>query len=161
VTTSDELYREHIGRARRLAYLLTGRVGDADDIAHEAFLRCAGRLGALRSPDRFGAYLHRAVAREVIDTRRSAARRSAREERSDGSRLRTAGHDGGQVDVAARVDVVAALRELPEAQRVAVVLRYWAGCSDAEIARTLRCPVGTVKSRLSRALATLKGTLDA
>ena len=156
MTRSDELYREHIGRARRLAYLLTGRVGDADDIAHEAFLRCAGRLGALRSPDRFGAYLHRAVAREVIDTRRSA-----REERSDGSRLRTAGHDGGQVDVAARADVVAALRELPEAQRVAVVLRYWAGCSDAEIARTLRCPVGTVKSRLSRALATLKGTLDA
>ena len=56
--------------------------------------------------------------------------------------------------------MVAALRELPEAQRVAVVLRYWAGCSDAEIARTLRCPVGTVKSRTARALGRLEHSLS-
>jgi RNA polymerase sigma-70 factor (sigma-E family) len=152
VTTSDELYREHIGRARRLAYLLTGSVGDADDIAHEAFLRCAGRLGALRSPDRFGAYLRRAVVREVAMRRRAADREYGRLDRASRSRPVT-----DDVQTATdRVDLVAALQRLPARQRTAIVLRYWSDLPEAEIARSLGCRPGTVKSSLARGLAALR-----
>jgi RNA polymerase sigma factor (sigma-70 family) len=52
--------------------------------------------------------------------------------------------------------VLAALRELPPGQRVVLVLRYWAGLSEQEIATQLGCSTGTVKSRASRALTTLR-----
>ena len=52
--------------------------------------------------------------------------------------------------------VFAALRALPAQQRVMLVLRYWAGLSEQEIAVQLGCSTGTVKSRASRALAILR-----
>jgi len=52
--------------------------------------------------------------------------------------------------------VLAALRALPAEQRVVLVLRYWAGLSEREIAAQLGCSIGTVKSRASRAIAALR-----
>jgi DNA-directed RNA polymerase specialized sigma24 family protein len=57
-----ELYERHAGAGLRLAYLLTG--GDrpqAEDLLHEAFVRCVGRFRHLRVPDAFDAYLRRAI----------------------------------------------------------------------------------------------------
>src|SRR2546430_8663604 len=56
-----ELYRDHAEPALRLAYLLTGDRGLAEDLVQEAFVRVAGRFVQLRDPDAFGAYLRRAV----------------------------------------------------------------------------------------------------
>lgn len=52
--------------------------------------------------------------------------------------------------------VLAALRRLPAGQRVVLVLRYWAGLSEAEIAARLGCSPGTVKSRAARAVTALR-----
>jgi RNA polymerase sigma factor (sigma-70 family) len=52
--------------------------------------------------------------------------------------------------------VLAALRALPAGQRVVLVLRYWAEMSEREIADVVGCSVGTVKSRASRAIETLR-----
>jgi RNA polymerase sigma factor (sigma-70 family) len=52
--------------------------------------------------------------------------------------------------------VLAALRALPAQQRVVLVLRYWGGLSEREIATELNCSVGTVKSRASRAITALR-----
>lgn len=54
--------------------------------------------------------------------------------------------------------VLAALRTLPAQQRIVLVLRYWAGLSEAEIAERLGCSSGTVKSRASRAVAFLRAS---
>lgn len=160
MTATEVLYREHIGRARRLAFLLSGSEKDSDDIAHDAFLRCVGRLGAVKAPDKFGAYLNRAVARAVLDHHRSTSRRSGREHRYTHGQPPHRADDSGQVEIATHVDVLVALNKLPDKQRVAVVLKYWLNYSDADVAKVLRCPVGTVKSRLARALTTLRGALD-
>jgi RNA polymerase sigma factor (sigma-70 family) len=60
------------------------------------------------------------------------------------------------VDVATSDALLVALRRLPLQQRAAVVLRYYNDLSQEEIARVLDCPVGTVKSQLSRGLARLR-----
>ena len=52
-----------------------------------------------------------------------------------------------------------ALWKLPERQREALVLRFFLGCIDREIAEALGCPVGTVKSLIHRGLASMKETL--
>jgi RNA polymerase sigma factor (sigma-70 family) len=56
------------------------------------------------------------------------------------------------------VQVLAGLRRLPADQRVVLVLRFWADATEAEVAQTLGVAVGTIKSRTSRALATLRAS---
>jgi RNA polymerase sigma-70 factor (sigma-E family) len=148
------LYRAHVPAAVRLAYLLTGDAASAQDVAHDAFLKAAGRVRTLRDPERFAGYLRRTVVRTVLMHRRSAERSRARAERD--VRL------GGVVDgdpstsTAARLDVVAALATLPPRQQAALVLRYWLDLPEAEIARVIGCRPGTVKSTLSRGLDALR-----
>jgi RNA polymerase sigma factor (sigma-70 family) len=58
--------------------------------------------------------------------------------------------------VGERTALLAALRQLPPRQREVTVLRYWADLTDVQIAATLGCSPGTVRSQLSRALAKLR-----
>lgn len=148
------LYRTHIPAAVRLAYLLTGDAAAAHDVAHDAFLKVAGRLRTMRDPERFAGYLRRTVVRTVLMHRRSAERSQARAERN--VRLDTA--DGGDpaASVADRVDVVTALGTLPPRQQAVLVLRFWLDLPEAEIARVIGCRPGTVKSTLSRGLDALR-----
>ena len=148
-----DLYRQHVPQAVRFATLLLGSEADASDVVHDAFLRTAGRVLTLRSPDAFGAYLRRAVLREVQQRHRASGRREAREERAsaESRAVKTAAADtAGAVGV--RVDMRRALLVLPPQERAAVILRYWLDLPEAEMAVVLGCRPGTVKSRLSRAL---------
>ena len=78
----EDLYRRHAPEARRLAYLLTGDRAEADDVVQDAFVKLAGRLFALRSPDASGAYLRRVVVNTVLSRSRSRRRELARQDRS-------------------------------------------------------------------------------
>ncbi len=78
----EDLYRRHAPEARRLAYLLTGDRAEADDVVQDAFVKMAGRLLALRSPDASGAYLRRVVVNTVLSRSRSRRREQVRQERS-------------------------------------------------------------------------------
>src|SRR5437588_10602578 len=79
-----ELYLRHADAAVRLAYLLTGDLALAEDLAQDAFVRLAGRLVHLRDPDAFSAYLRRTV----VNLSRSHFRRKRVERRY----LQRAGH---------------------------------------------------------------------
>lgn len=148
----DGLYKAHIADAVRLAYLITGDSARAEDVAHDAFLRAAGRLGAIRHPDRVGAYLRTTVVRQVLMDRRSDSRERARGERT----ARAERVDDSTAAAIEHLDLVAALKRLPVRQRAVIVLRYWQDMTEADIARVLRCRPGTVKSALSRGLAALR-----
>jgi RNA polymerase sigma-70 factor (sigma-E family) len=150
----EELYRRHVPDAVRLAYLLTGDHAAAQDIAQDAFLAAAAKFRMLRDPSRFQGYLRRTVVRSVLMRRRSSERESARIDRS-----RSGAQDhavGAHTGVGDRLVVADALDRLPVRQRAALVLRYWHDLPEREIARVLGCAPGTVKSLLSRALATLR-----
>lgn len=138
----------------RLAYLLCGDPSVAEDVVAEAVARVWVRWSA-GSVDDLGAYLRRAVANEAHERRR----RRFVELREANHRRRPA--MGGAVDeaVTAHMDVVHALQKLPMAQRVVVVLRYFEDRSEADIARVLGVPEGTVKSRAARAVTTLRALL--
>ena len=57
----EDRYVRHAPEAVRLAYLLTGDAATAEDLAHEAFIKVAGRFHHLRNPEAFAAYLRRTV----------------------------------------------------------------------------------------------------
>ena len=147
----DGLYRAHAPGALRFAVMLTGDRSLAEDLVQEAFVRVAAKLDALRDPSAFGAYLTRAVANLAKSHFRhqQVARRHTRT--VDASSLVV-----DPVDVATNDALLVALRRLPVQQRAALVLRYYEDLSQEEIARVLDCPIGTVKSQLSRGLARLR-----
>jgi len=153
----DALYREHTPSALRLAYLLTGNKALAEDAVHDAFIKVAGRIREIRDPGAIRAYFHRAVVNQV----RSVGRRKAVAERyldrAAGDPLRPAVATAPDTDT--RDHLWAALQQLPQRQREAIVCRYYLDLSERETADALRCPPGTVKSSLARGLDALRDSL--
>jgi len=143
------LFDTHYRSLCRLAYVLLGDAAQAEDVVQEAFLRTFTGLGRLRDRSRADAYLRRSV----VNLSRSRLRRRTVEGRSNAAAHRAAPVE----DRSARsdLDLVDAVRALPPRQRAAVVLFYYADLSESEVAATLGCSAGTVKSQLAKARAAL------
>ena len=130
------------------AYAMTGSLGDAEDIAQEAYSRAWPRWPSLREYDDPGAWV-RHVATRLAVSRWRRARTAV------GFLARSRAPEPAAAPSEATAALVAALKELPEAQRRAVVLHHLGDFSIGEIARIEQCPEGTVKARLSRGRAAL------
>lgn len=150
----DELYRRYAPDALRLAYLLTGDRGLAEDLAHDAFVKVLGRFRDLRNPDAFWWYLRKTV----VNLARSYFRRRRLERaylERESSRPAPAGPDADE-----RHQLRQALGSLRLADRTAVVLRYFEDLTQAQTAELLGWPIGTVKSTVSRAMERLREELS-
>ena len=149
-----ELYRRHAGDAARLAYLVTGDRALAEDIVQEAFVRLYGRFRDLRNPDAFDAYLRRTV----VNLARTHFRRR-KVERRHAPPLSEEPTASEPPDLGERDELWTVLQSLPERQRTAIVLRFYEDLSEVSTAEVMGCPVGTVKSLVSRGLARLRETV--
>ena len=127
----------------RLALLLTGDEHLAEELAQEALTRVQPRFAELDDPD---AYTRVVVVNLVRKHFRREARRNSAEKRTLTPVVVAPEHRE-------LLDVVAAL---PLRQRSVIVLRYYEGLSEAEIAAALGCRQGTVKSLAARALERLR-----
>lgn len=148
------LFDAHYRGLCRLATMLLGDPGQAEEAVQEAFLRTFVGWRRLRHPERAGAYLRAAVVNQC----RSRGRRRLSEQRGYRAvwTADATSAAGSEVERASEVLVVLdAVRALPARQREAVVLRYYADLSEAEVAKALSCAPGTVKSQLSKARTTL------
>ncbi|MGZ4353436.1 MAG: RNA polymerase sigma factor [Gaiellaceae bacterium] len=140
-----ELFERYWGAAWRAAYAVTGRRALADDVAQDAFERAFAALGRFDESRPFGPWLHRIVVNRALDLLRSERRLVGEVTEAEWVDVR----DG---DVAL-LDAVSAL---PLQRRVVVVLRFGLGLTPSAIAEVLGVPVGTVSSRLARALDQLR-----
>ncbi|HXF56263.1 MAG TPA: SigE family RNA polymerase sigma factor [Actinomycetota bacterium] len=147
----DLLYRRHAAEAGRFAYLLTGDRELARDLTQEAFVRVLGRFHDLRNPDAFHWYLRRTI----LNLARSHFRRR-RLERAYLERKARQPDPPPAESAEGREDLWEALLRLPARQRAALVLRFYEDLTEAQAAEVLECPVGTVKSLVSRGLARLR-----
>ncbi len=137
-------YRSEYDRAVRLAWLLTGSRPAAEDVVQDAMSAVNRAFGRIESPS---AYLRRAVI--------NSARSWHRDERRHQERATLLARERPTLDPG-DAEVVSAIARLPYRQRVVIVARYWGGWSEAEIAQSLGCRPGTVKSLASRALNRLR-----
>jgi RNA polymerase sigma-70 factor (sigma-E family) len=138
----------------RLAQALTGDRADAEDVVQEALSRALPRwerISRLEDPDAY-------VRRMVVNAHTSWWRRFRRRESPVAEPVRVdvaAGPDDGPGDDDHQ-RIWLACRALPEAQRTAVVLRYYEQLEYAEIATLTGVREGSVRSRVSRGLAALR-----
>jgi len=144
--------------ALRFAYGIAGN--EAEDAVQDGFVKAFRNLGGFRADAAFRPWLFTIVANEARNRRRSFSRRSKLElqVREQAQTVEMAAED-----VVARHDqrqqLLAVVARLPGRYREVVALRYFAGLSESETAEVLSCPLGTAKSRLSRALRLLRTAL--
>jgi RNA polymerase sigma-70 factor (ECF subfamily) len=153
----------HQDAAVRLAATVSGGWGDPEAAAQEALVKAYGALSRFRPGAPFGPWLFRIVVNEARNARRSGQRRRQLVERLGHSMAphSTTSPETALLDADERRLLVAAVQRLPRRQREAVACRYFLELSEAETAEVLGIALGTVKSRVSRALRKLRDDLDA
>ncbi len=135
----------------RTATLLAGSPARGEDLLQEALLRAFTHWRRLRDTGAAEAWVRTTMVRLLLHDRK----------RRWSGEIPTADlpeRANAAADAATAQTVRAALRTLPEDQRAAIVLRYFLDLSEAETAEALGCAPGTVKSRVSRAMATLRAS---
>jgi len=148
----DEFVADRLDGLLRYATVLADDPHLAQDIVQDVLLRAQERWARIESPP---TYVRRMITNEYLSWRRRAARRVIP---SNHTVLDALGPPTADPSTSydERDEMLARLATLPRKQRAAVVLRYYESYTDAEIADFLRCGVSTVRSQISRALATLR-----
>lgn len=150
-----------VDRHRRTVFALCLQRGfqpaEAEDLTQDVFIKAYKALPKLQTAEHFGRWIYGITAHVAADAARTRRRRS------DDVNLDSAGafedpREGyvSEGVLQERADVMRALSELPEEQRIVLTLRYLEGMSPKEIAERLGEPRGTVRSRLHHALAYLQ-----
>ncbi len=148
--------RAHSERLHRYGYVLTGSSAEAEELVQETLLKVYLAWDRVRQDGPPLAYTRTAMARTHVSRWRSLTRRVGLEDRVQLDRSR--GRDRHwETEAEDRDELWRLLATLGPRQRAAVVLRYYEDLPERDIAQVLGISLGTVKSQLSRALATLRG----
>lgn len=159
------LLRRHRGWVLALVRAIVHDADQAEDLTQDVFCRLYARCGQYGAHSQFVAYLKRIAVNAARDFLRGASRRPAgtplHQLTETTAPLQDHRFDPATVlaSRALQQTVRAALLRLNDGQRGVVLLHYFGGLSVEEIARTIRCPAGTVKSRLFHARRHLRETL--
>jgi RNA polymerase sigma-70 factor, ECF subfamily len=155
----SQLARASLGRLNAVARLVVRDVAGAEDAVQETLVNAWLNLPGLRDPDRFDAWLNVLLIRSCRRVARGAWRRRTLE--LPLTRPDIAVAPDLQVSSAVTEALEQGLRHLTVDQRMVLVLTYYLDLPLAEAATTLGVPIGTVKSRLHRALDALRASIEA
>lgn len=164
ISAFDEIVDRYHRRIYSLAYHFTYNCEDAYDISQEVFMKVFRSLGSLRNGSAFDTWLRRITVNTCIDY----LRQRPNEEMIDDSSLLDHGQTTSRhgdlpnapVEAGELRNIISrAVDQLPRRQKRVFILRHYQGLSLKEVARTLKCPLGTVKANLFHATRRLRKLL--
>lgn len=161
----EQISQQYFARIHRAALALTGNPWDADDLAQETFLVLTSQQGSFRGHSTVYTWLYGILLNlERRERRRYGMRRRKLKvlwdnEPNKGERTTPAAETPIEVSEWKK-SLWAWVDKLPDGQRYSLVLRFSEGLRYDEIADTLSCPLGTVKSRIFHGLSALRRMLD-
>lgn len=153
----DELVRRHEDRIFGLAMRMLGERSDALDATQEAFVSAFRQARSFRGDSSFGTWLYRIAINSCKDLLR---KRNRWGDPTEDAGVDEPSSEDLEASVSRRMDLAAALAQLPEEFRDPVVMHDLGGVPYEEIARTTRTNIGTVKSRISRGRKRLAELLE-
>jgi RNA polymerase sigma-70 factor (ECF subfamily) len=153
------LYDRFAGEMLAVGQRFLGGAREAEDLVHDVFLEAWHRAGHYdRARGSVRTWLMMRLRSRALDSLRSARRNPL--VGFEETRCELAATDEPEPTWPRGPVLYGELAGLPAEQRVVIELGYFAGYSHAEIALELEIPLGTVKSRISRAISTLRSRLD-
>ena len=166
----EQLMEEHFKKIYNIAYRMTGNPDDASDMTQEVMIKLFRNIGSFKGDSKFSTWVYRVATNTCLDELKKGRRHSH-------TSLNTE-YDTGNGEITYEVEdtsptpeemtekkelrsmVADAVQRLSPGHRAAIILRDIKGFSYDEIAKILNCSEGTVKSRISRARASLKEVLE-
>jgi RNA polymerase sigma-70 factor (sigma-E family) len=145
------LYEAHALGLVRLAYVMLGNRASAEDVVQEAFCGLYRRWGQLADPGRALQY----VRSSVLNGCRTVLRQRKPRDIPAVSETSASSAEAAVLAMEEHRELMRALRRLPDRQREALVLRFYLGEPEAEIARVMGIGQSTVRSTMHRGLAAL------
>jgi RNA polymerase sigma-70 factor (sigma-E family) len=157
VRAAAALYTAHYPSLVRLAVLLVRDLATAEEVVQDSFVAMHANWRRLRDSEKALPYLRRCV----VNRSRSVLRHRVVVDRNALPALPDMpSAEQGAIALLERSAVIAALHRLPARQREALVLRYYAGFSEAQIAAAMGISRGAVKVHTARAMSALRGVLE-
>jgi RNA polymerase sigma-70 factor (ECF subfamily) len=150
----EALYYRYRDWVVRLAWRFTGHQEDALDVLQETYAYLARKFPGFRLTASMTTFLY-PVVKHLSIAIRNKRRRSVNDEDALHA-ISVADPPGTDAGQASRAELANVMAALPDAQREVVLMRFVDGMTLADIAEALNIPLGTVKSRLHKALATLR-----
>lgn len=167
----DELIEAYQRRAVAVSYRLLGNINDAMDVCQDAYVKAYRSLSTLDEPEKFGSWLMRIVSNLSLNFRRDRSRRAtlslATGEDDVGvgedavAAAGGSGRQGGDSAMSSETEeaISAAIEQLPQKQRLALVLFAIEGLPQKEVAEILECSIELVKWNVFQARKALKESL--
>jgi RNA polymerase sigma-70 factor (ECF subfamily) len=152
----DALLRDNYDIVRAVCHRIVINSSDAEDATQIALMAIVRALPSFDGRAKFSTWVYRIATNAALDELRRIRRRDIP---NDDAKFENVSVGDATNAVDAQMDVSAALAQVPEEFRVALVLRHIADLEYEEIAAILDIPVGTVRSRLSRGRAQLTALL--
>ena len=149
----EEFAATRLPAVLRFAGVLTADRALAEDVVQEVLIRASKRWNHIGQLDRPELYVRKMIVNEYISWRRRSWRLLPKGTATEFDDRVTPDHAGLHAE---RDGLLIEIGKLPRRQRTVLVLRYYEGLSDTEIADVLGCTPGTVRGYASRALATLR-----
>ncbi len=153
-----ELVLEHSHAMFRLAWRLSSDESAAEDIVQEAFIKAWKNIGHFRMESSFKSWLHRITVNTAMDYLRKHVRRKQFE--TEEPEWETADQVGVTVDTGTQIDIStqtqAAMMDLSEAERTALLLKHYEGHSIQEVARIMEITTGACKQNIFRAVKKMR-----
>ena len=151
--TFESFLEAEFGSLRRYAAVLTGDTELAEDVLQDVLIRANARWSRIGKMDQRRAYVRKMVVNEYLSWRRRSWRSVPAGTAEETNSAQT--QDIGAA-VVQRQALLAEIARLPRRQRAVIVLRYYEGLSDSDVAQVLGCRPATVRGYAARALATLR-----
>lgn len=157
----EGLLREHFDALYFAALDMSGNASDADDLVQETAMKGLRRFDSFQPGTDFKAWMMRILANTYIDLyrRRRREKPAGAEDAVEAMAEAESPLRPADMEFILPEDVQGALRELPDAQRAAIVLIDVNGLTNQEASESLGWPLGTVNSRVYRGRAELKKIL--
>lgn len=156
----DMIYDRYKDIALRTSYLIVGNIADSEDIVQETFIKCYQNIGSLKHNERFKSWFFHILTRTAWANGKKKNRETPKEDMTDYYNTHVECSAADTVMEKEQSSLMMSMIEnLPEKQRIVVVLYYYNEFSTKEIAKMIGCLEGTVKSRLHSARKNLKGIL--
>lgn len=170
VEAFERLIEGYQKRVYNIALRMIGNPEDANDLAQEVFIRIFKSIGSFKEQSAFSTWIYRITTNVCLDELRRRKNRNVisldeEVQVDDGGMQRQIASDKPQPDqlleqAEMKRMVLAAINTLKDEHKTAIILRDIQGFSYEEIANIVKCPEGTVKSRINRARQALKEILE-
>jgi RNA polymerase sigma-70 factor (ECF subfamily) len=157
----EQLYERHHRRVYSLCLRMTSNTAEAEDLAQEVFIQLFRKIGSFRGESAFTTWLHRLTVNQVLMhfRKRGVKLEQTTEDGETPVQVVRGTENPAKMPVVERIALDKAISQLPPGYRTVFVLHDVEGHEHEEIARMLRCSVGTSKSQLHKARMKLRGLL--